>query len=129
MLSSPVLAFFDVNKDVNVNLSVDASSKALGAVLMQDGKPIAYASKALSPAQKNYPQIEKEAEAIRFGCTKFHDYVYGKNLTVESDHKPLESIFKKTLDRCPPRLKRIWLDLCQYHPMVIYKRGSGNSDC
>ncbi|XP_058447835.1 uncharacterized protein LOC131428145 [Malaya genurostris] len=70
MISPPVLAFYDVNKPVT--LSVDASSNALGAVLIQNERPVAYASKALSVAEKNYPQIEKEAAVIRFACQKFH---------------------------------------------------------
>lgn len=122
MVSPPVLAYYDVNAEVT--LSVDASSKAFGAVLLQNNKPIAYASKSLSKAQENYPQIEKEAAAMRYACNKFHVYVYGKTLTIETDHKPLESIYKKSLDRAPPRLKRILLDVMQYNPYVVYKKGS-----
>lgn len=118
----PLLKFYDVNKE-NV-LSADCSSHAMGAVLFQDGYPIAYASKSLSPAQRNYPQIEKEALALRFACEKFHPYIYGKQLTMETDHKPLESIFKKSLDKAPPRLKRLILDVQPYNPTVIYKKGS-----
>ena len=64
--------------------------------------PIAYASKSLSSTQQNYAQIEKEMLVIVFGCTKFHDYIYGiSNVTVESDHKPLEVILKKLLCQAP----------------------------
>lgn len=119
--SAPVLRYYDVNADVT--LSVDASSKAIGAVLLQNGQPVGYASMALSPAQLNYPQIEKEATAIKFGCKKFHQYIYGKRLKVESDHKPLEIIFKKPLNTAPPRLQRIIFDVMQYSPIVEYKKG------
>lgn len=122
MLSPPVLAYYDVNS--KVTLSVDASSKAFGAVLLQNGRPVAYASKSLTKAQEGYPQIEKEAAAIRYACNKFHDYIYGKELEIETDHKPLESIFKKSLDRAPPRLKRILLDVTQYSPVIKYKKGT-----
>lgn len=71
------------------------------------GQPIGYASMALSPAQLNYPQIEKEATAIKFGCKKFHQYIYGKKLKVETDHKPLETIFKKPLNAFRELLKRM----------------------
>jgi hypothetical protein len=54
---------------------VDASSKGLGAALVQNGQPIAYASRALTKTQQNYAQIEKETLAIAFGCTKFHQDV------------------------------------------------------
>lgn len=88
----PNLKYYDINKN-NV-ISVDSSSHSMGAVLFQDGYPIAYASKALTNCQMHYPQIEKEALAIRFGCTQFHSYIYGKPLEIETDHKPLETILK-----------------------------------
>lgn len=55
---APVLRYFDVKKDIT--LSVDASSEGLGAVLIQDGQPVAYGSRALTDCQKRYAQIEKE---------------------------------------------------------------------
>lgn len=120
--STPVLRYYDVKEDVT--LSVDASSKALGAVLMQKGQPVAYATKSLNSTEQDYPQIVKEALAIRYGCKKFHDYVWGKKLTVETDHKPLETIWKKPLVNAPPRLRRILLDLKEYSPDIIFKKGS-----
>ena len=63
--SAPVLKFFDPKEPVT--LSVDASSKGVGAVLLQNDRPVAYASKALTPSQENYAQIEKEMLAIVFG--------------------------------------------------------------
>lgn len=77
LTSLPVLQFYDVNNK-KVKLSVDASQHAIGAVLLQNNHPIAYASRSLSTSEKNYPQIEKEAQAIRFACKKFHSYIYGK---------------------------------------------------
>ncbi|UYV63519.1 K02A2.6-like [Cordylochernes scorpioides] len=77
--TAPTLKFFNPNE--NLTLSVDASSYALGAVLLQNGKPIAYASSALNSTQQNYAQTEKEALAIKFGCDKFHQLIYGKLLT------------------------------------------------
>ena len=74
--SAPVLRYFEPN--IPVTLSVDASSKGLGAVVLQDGMPIAYASRALSTAEQNYAQIEKEMLAITFGCERFYDYLYGQ---------------------------------------------------
>lgn len=122
LISTPKLAYYDVNKPVLI--SVDASSYAVGAVLLQEGRPIAYASRALSEAQQRYPQIEKEAFAIRFGCQKFHEYVFGKDLVVETDHKPLEAIAKKPLHLAPPRLQRILFDVMTYSPKIVYKRGN-----
>ena len=86
--NTPVLNFF--NSDKPTTLSVDASSKGMGAVLLQEEGPIAYASKSLTASQRNYAQIEKEMLAIVLGCTKFHAYIYGlPNVCVETDHKPL----------------------------------------
>ena len=128
------LAYYAVNKPVVV--SVDASSHAIGAVLLQEGRPIAYSTKALTPTQKRYPQIEKEALAIRHGCKKFHDYIYGKSVVIETDHKPLESIFKKPLQSAPPRLQHLLFDVLQYSPKIVYKQGKDipipdalNRDC
>lgn len=81
----PVLRFYDVNEDVK--LQVDASSKSFGCCLLQKDQPVGYGSTALTPAEENYPQIEKEeAAAIRYACNKFHEYIYGKKLEIESDH-------------------------------------------
>ena len=86
MTSAPVLAFYDVKKLVTV--SCDVSNFGLGAVLLQENKPIAYASRALTDTEK---QIEKELLAVVYALEKFNQYVYGKTVQVESDHKPLES--------------------------------------
>lgn len=89
------MQYYDVNKPVT--LSVDASKYGLGAVLLQDRLPVAYASKALTQTEIRYAQIEKEALAISFGCLKFDQYIYGKQIIIETDHKPHESIFQKSI--------------------------------
>ena len=71
---------------------MDASSRGLGAVLLQNNKPIAFASKSLSDTEQRYANIERELLAVVFGCERFHTYVFGKQVTIESDHKPLETI-------------------------------------
>ena len=53
---------------------------------------IAFASRSLSPAEKNYSQLDKEALAIVFGVKKFHQYVYGRQFVIQTDHKPLERV-------------------------------------
>ena len=83
---------------------VDASSTGLGAALFQEDRPIAYASKALTPTQERYAQIEKELLPVVFGCAKFAEYIVGRDVTVESDRKPLEAIMKKPLHVAPLRL-------------------------
>uniref|UniRef100_A0A674NI52 Gypsy retrotransposon integrase-like protein 1 n=1 Tax=Takifugu rubripes TaxID=31033 RepID=A0A674NI52_TAKRU len=117
----PVLTFYDPSKELR--LQVDASKYGLGAVLLQEGKPIGYASKSLSDSEVNYAQIEKELYAILFGCKRFHQYVYGRHTIVESDHKPLESIMKKLLAAAPPRLQRMILQLQRYDFSIVHRPG------
>uniref|UniRef100_A0A8C6UJ08 Gypsy retrotransposon integrase-like protein 1 n=1 Tax=Neogobius melanostomus TaxID=47308 RepID=A0A8C6UJ08_9GOBI len=117
----PVLAYFDPQKEVT--LQVDASKNGLGATIMQNGKPVAYASKLLNTTEQNYAQIEKELYAVLYGCKRFHDYIYGRHITVESDHKPLESILRKPFALAPPRLQRMLLALQKYSITLIHKPG------
>ncbi|KAL9967217.1 hypothetical protein ACROYT_G025395 [Oculina patagonica] len=118
LTSKPVLSYYDVNKPVKP--SVDASQSGLGAVLLQDNQP---ASKFLTDCQKGYAQIEKETLAIVFRCELFHQYLYGKEIEVESDHKPLEAIFAKPIAKAPPRIQRLLLRLQHYHLKVKYVPG------
>ena len=126
---APALAYFDNQKETVLN--VDASSTGLGAVIMQEGKPIAFSSKTLSPCERRYANIERELLAILWGAQKFHTFVYGRRVIVETDHKPLEAIFKKALNECPPRLQRMLLKLTKYDLDVRYVPGKQQaiSDC
>ncbi|KAJ8728869.1 hypothetical protein PYW07_006565 [Mythimna separata] len=119
--NSPVLAHY--NPKIALVLSVDSSKSALGAVILQKNKPIAYSSKTLTETQERYAQIEKELLAIQFGCEKFHQYVYGNRVTVHTDHKPLVYLFKKPLHEVPARLQRMMLTLQKYDLEVIHVRG------
>ena len=104
-------------------VSCDASNFGLDAVLLQGNKPIAYASRALTDTEKRYVQIEKELLAVVYALEKFNQYVYGKTVQVKSDHKPQESITKKSLSQAPPRLQRMLLRLLKYDFILIYKPG------
>ena len=66
----PLLTYIDPSKPVV--LETDTSQFGLGATLLQEGKPEAFASKSLTPAEIKYAQIEKEMLSILFGCKKFH---------------------------------------------------------
>ena len=90
---------------------------------MQNGKPVSYASRSLTNAQKNYAIIEKELLAVLFGCERFHQFVNGSEVTIISDHKPLESIMKKPLSKAPARLQRMLLRLQRYNINLLYKPG------
>ena len=99
-----MLRYFDLRDEVTVQC--DASKDGLGAVLLQCGQPVAYASRALTAAETRYAQIEKECLAILFAAERFDHYIYGcNNVTVQSDHKPLEAIFAKPLAAAPARLR------------------------
>ena len=81
-----------------------------GAVLLQDLKPTVFATKSLTTSEINYGQIEKELYAMVFGCKRFIQYIYGRKVKVETDHKPLVSVRKVTI-RCPRYKQRIILQL------------------
>ena len=117
--TEPVLAYYDVKKPVTI--SCDALQSGLGALLMQDDKPVTYASRALTDQKCTCKQ--KELLAVVFNFNRFHQYVYGKEMKVESDHKPLESITKKSLSVAPPCLQRMLLQLQWYTFNLVYKPG------
>ena len=122
MLSeTPVLRYFDPS--VPLTLQCDASERGLGACILQKEQPIAYASRSLTDAETRYAQIEKEMLAIIFGLKRFDHYAYGRPITVESDHKPLEMINKKALQAAPKRLQRMLLRAQRYEIDIIYKKG------
>ena len=91
---------------------------------MQNGQPVAYASRALTPPETRYAQIEKELLAIMFACDRFEAYIYGRDrVSIESDHKPLEMIVMKPFSSAPKRLQRMLLQLQKYTLDVKYKKG------
>ena len=116
--SALVLGYFNNNKETV--LSVDASSTGLGTVIMQEDKPVAFSWKTLTPSVKMYANIERELLAIVSRAQKFHTYVYGRRVFVETDHKLLESMFWKPLNEAPPRLQRMLRKLTRYDLVVRY---------
>ena len=121
LTSSPTLAYFDSKRAVK--LQCDASQFGLGAALLQDDRPVAYASRSLTTTE-HYAQIEKELLAVVFGMEKLDVYTYGRFVEIESDHKPLQSIMKKPLVEAPKRLQRMLLRLQRYLFDLQYKRGT-----
>ena len=119
--SDPVLRYFDpVNETEGQG---DASEKGLGFALLQKGQPITYASRALTPAETRYSQIEKELLAQVFGLERNHQYTYGRKVVLWTDHKPLVSIGRKPLAAAPKRLQRLLIRLKQYDVDIYYKPG------
>ena len=89
ILSAPlVLKYFDPDQDQRLRL-------------MQGGQPSAYVSRSLTSTEQQYAQIEKKMLSIVYGTEKFEQYVYGRRVKVETDHKPIESIMKKNLLSAP----------------------------
>lgn len=115
------MSYFDDRK--KTVLQCDASEKGLGACLLQDGHLIVYASRSLTSSEIAYAQIEKGMLAIVFAMDRFDKYEYGRKVLVESDHKPLESICKNSLQSAPKQLQRMLLRLQRYNFEVQYNRG------
>ena len=121
IVSAPVLRYF--NTEAATLIQTDASSTGLRCCLLQEGHPVAFASRALTDAETRYAQIEKELLAIVFACNKFFQFIYGSHIVVHRDHKPLEAIFKKSVSQTTPRLQRMLLSLLKYELEVKYKPG------
>ena len=124
--SNRILAWYDPSADTKV--SADASAYGLGAVLLQkqagQWKPVVYASRSLTETESRYAQIEKEALASTWACERFSDYILGKSVEIESDHKPLVPLLNnKILDTLPPRILRFRLRLMRFDYTVSHVPG------
>ena len=119
VIKAPLLQYFDVSK--NITIQCDASQYGLGSTLLQDGRPVHYANRAMTSTEQNYAQIEKELLAIVFSCERFEHYIYGKQVTVETDHKPLIAIQEKPINTASKRLQRMMLCLQNYDLVFTYK--------
>ena len=131
------LAHYDIHKPIK--LYCDASPKGLGACLvhvMQEGseQPVAYASRSLQSAEQKYAQIKREALAIVFAVKRFHQYVYGQEFTLVTDHRPLCKILGPK-EGDPPlaaaRMQQWALLLSAYQYKIEFISGKSNkcADC
>ena len=126
--SAKVLSHHDVN--LPIKLACDASSYDIRAVLsyfMQGGEecPIAFASRTLSASEKNYAQLEKEAQSIIYGVKKFHQYLFGRKFALVSDHKTLLTTFgpKSPVPTLAAARPQRWsLILTSYHYEVVFHK-------
>ncbi|VDI67817.1 Hypothetical predicted protein [Mytilus galloprovincialis] len=121
LTEAPILAHFDVNKEVV--LQVDSNKSGLRAVLRQEGKPVEFAPRVLKPSECNWTQIEKEALSMLYGLERFDQYTYGRKVKVQNDHKPLAAILSKPLSRAPKRLQDIMMKLCRYDIEFRFVKG------
>lgn len=122
LTSGQALKIFDPREPIT--LSVDSSQNGMGAVILQNSQPVEFASCSLTHAQRGYAQIEKEFLAVHYGLTRFHQYVYGQTVTIETDHLPLLGIVKKGLNDLTPRILRMRLRTTFYDYVLVYKPGS-----
>ena len=114
------------SKDKETLLQTDASKKGFGAVLIQDNKPVYFASRTLTPSEKNYQNLERKCMAAVWGMEKFHYYLYGGHFTLQTDQKPLVAIFKKHLCDVSPRIQRIAIRSWQYDFNTVWIKGKLN---
>ena len=136
LATTPVLAHY--NSVLPLKLAGDASQYGIGAVISHvypngDERPVAYASKTLSSAEQNYPQIEKEALSLIYGLCKFHQYLYARPFTIVTDHKPLLIILgpKKNIPTLAAVHMQRWaLLLSAYNYTIEYQHTTahGNAD-
>ena len=127
LTSSDVPAHY--NPEHRLVLACDASAYGVGAVLshkFRDGseRPIAYASRSLAPAERNYSQLEKEGLACIFGVKRFHCYVYGRSFDLVTDHKPLLALMSEhrpTSPQASARVKRWSLLLSAYEYTLLFR--------
>ena len=110
---APILKYYDPKKPTV--LQTDASVKGLDAVLLQDGHPVYFTSKALMLAEIGYIAIELEALAVSWSMEKFHHFLYASHFTLETDQKPLEVILLKSLNSATPRLQRLLIRTFAYN--------------
>ncbi|XP_049876804.1 uncharacterized protein K02A2.6-like isoform X1 [Pectinophora gossypiella] len=136
LTSTEVLMHYDQNKPLL--LTCDASARGIGGVLSQpvgsgsregDERPVAYVSRTLNDAERNYSQIDKEALAIIFCLEKFHQFIYGRRFILRTDHKPLVTIFgpKQGIpSMAASRLQRWAVKLSAYTYDIEYVRSKDN---
>lgn len=120
-----VLDFPDLSENNEFCLTTDASKMGLGAVLSNsNGRPVAYASRALNAAEKNYNTTEIELLAIVWAVKHFRPYLFGKHFMVKTDHRPLVYLFG--LADPSSRLNKFRMVLQEYMYTVVYVKGKEN---
>ena len=129
IVRAPILAYYNPKKETIVQ--TDGSIKGLGACLLQDQRPVYFASKALTETQHGYVAIEIESLAVAWAMENFHHFLYANHFILETDQKPLEAILSKSLNQARPRLQRILIRTLPYSFTVCYIPGVTNqlADC
>ena len=116
-----VLAYYDPTS--HTTLQTDNSKKGLGGVLRQNGTPIYFARRPISPTESNYQNLECETLGSIWGMEKFHYFLYGNKFTLETEQKPLVSIYWKHLVDVSQRIQRLIVRTLPYNFHVVYVPG------
>ena len=90
--TAPVLAAPDLSKPFQI--ATDASAAGIDGVLEQNGHPISYASRACTCPKQKYSATDLEALAVIWSVRHFKHYVYGREIEIITDHKPLQALKK-----------------------------------
>ena len=101
--SLPVLAYFDAKSEHTIQC--DTSKQGLGAVLLQEGKPVSVHIVMLTETEQRYSNIERELLAVVFALERLNHYTAGYRVKVETDHEPLTSIWKKSIASTSTRVQ------------------------
>ena len=101
------LCYYD--PDLPLSLEMDASQSGLEAVLLQGGRPISFMSRPLTEMQSRYSNIGCEILGIVTGVEHFHQYLFGINFMLFTDHKPIENLVLKPLVETLPRIQQLLL--------------------
>ena len=107
------------NLKTSTILQTDASKKGLGAVLLQNFKPVMFAPMALTGSERKYQNVECECLATILGMEMFLYFLYGKEFTLETDQKPLVSIYRKHMVEISPRIQRLVVRSFPYQPFNV----------
>ena len=117
IVRAPILAYYNPKKETV--LQTDASVKGLGACLLQDQKPVYFASKALTETQHGYMAIEIESLAVAWAMEKFHHFLYASHFILETDQKPLRS---NSIQKLKPSNTPVAEDLNKNFPLYIHSQ-------